>query len=343
MIRICTSLSEAGYTVTLVGREIATSIPLQEEPFKQIRLKCIFNKGKLFYLEYNIKLLFFLLTSKFDMICGIDLDTALPAFLISRIKKKIFVHDAHEYFTEMEEVTNRPIVKSIWKSIERFFVPKTKYIYTVNESLAKIFKDEYKVQIQVIKNAPVLKPIETIEKEEKYIIYQGAMNIGRGLEEMMEAMTHFDTKFYICGDGYLYSKLIRLREKYGVKEKVEFLGNLEPEKLENYTQKATFGINVLENQGLNHYYSLANKFFDYIHAGIPQITSDFPEYRRVNEEFEVALLIDFNLKNIIDAMEQLLNDNSLNDKLSQNCLAAREIYNWQNEEQKLLEFYSSIE
>jgi len=100
MIRICKSLVRNNYDVLLVGRKLPHSKPLQTQSFQQKRLHCFFQKGKFFYLEYNLRLLFFLWKKKFDGVCAIDLDTILPAFYISKWKGKKMIYDAHEYFTE---------------------------------------------------------------------------------------------------------------------------------------------------------------------------------------------------------------------------------------------------
>ena len=87
MIRICSSLAVAGYQVVLVGRKLKSSLPLVEKPYSTKRILCFFEKGKLFYAEYNIRLFFFLLFKKMDCICAIDLDTILPCYYISVVKK----------------------------------------------------------------------------------------------------------------------------------------------------------------------------------------------------------------------------------------------------------------
>src|SRR6476661_6581441 len=84
MIRICTSLSNAGYHVTLVGRRHGHSKKLIQRAFQQKRLFCFFEKGKLFYIEYAIRLFVFLLFKKFDLIGAIDLDTIVPCYLVSK-------------------------------------------------------------------------------------------------------------------------------------------------------------------------------------------------------------------------------------------------------------------
>src|ERR1043165_6168432 len=118
MHRICNSLVNDGYDVLLIGRKLSrrgpfgkSSIPLQQEKFKQQRLNVFFSRGKLFYLEYNICLFFVLLFKRFDIVCGIDLDTILPCYFISKIKNKKCVYDAHELFPEVPEVIRRPSIQ----------------------------------------------------------------------------------------------------------------------------------------------------------------------------------------------------------------------------------------
>lgn len=144
MHRICTSLATHGYDVTLIGCLRKRSIPLQKENYQQKRLSLFFQKGFLFYAEYNIRLFFYLLFKKADLLCAIDLDTILPCLYISRLKKIRRVYDAHELFTEQNELVRRPSVQKIWLGIERKAVPKFVKGYTVCSSIADFF--EKKIQ-----------------------------------------------------------------------------------------------------------------------------------------------------------------------------------------------------
>ena len=123
MQRICTSLVAAGHRVVLVGRCMKGSSALPTQSFEQKRLRLLFGKGKLFYIEYNIRLFLFLLAKKMDAVCAIDLDTILPCLYISRLKKIPRVYDAHELFTEMKEVVTRPKIHRFWLWAERKSVP----------------------------------------------------------------------------------------------------------------------------------------------------------------------------------------------------------------------------
>ena len=123
MIRICTSLASAGFSVTLVGREDRGSLPLALRPYRQHRLKMWTRRGKLFYLEYHFRLFFYLLGRKMDVLCAVDLDSILPCYFVSQLRRIPRLYDAHELFCEMKEVVSRPFIHRVWKAVERFAVP----------------------------------------------------------------------------------------------------------------------------------------------------------------------------------------------------------------------------
>jgi len=342
MHRICTSLANDGYHVTLIGRKLKTSLPLTEKPFQQKRLPCLSNKGFLFYAEFNLRLFFFLLFSKADAICAIDLDTILPCLVVSRWKRIPRIYDAHEYFTELKEVHSRPAIKKVWKWIEKISVPHYQYGYTVSNGIADQFKNEYNRNYKVIRNMPLLQQIRSTSEKEKKLLYQGVVNEARGFEYLIPAMKNIPYKLVICGDGNFMPQLKQLIAKNNVEDKVELKGMLLPDALWKETQEATLGIALAEKEGLNQFMALPNKFFDYIHAALPQIAMNYPEYRKVNDRFKVAVLInDLRIESIIDAINQTMTNEDLLHELKTNCLKARTVYNWETEEKELINFYHS--
>ncbi|HEX6193128.1 MAG TPA: glycosyltransferase [Chitinophagaceae bacterium] len=343
MQRICTSLAKHGYKVTLVGRQLPGSRPLRAESYHQKRIYCLFTKGKLFYGEYNTRLFFYLLFQKMDAICAIDLDTIIPCLRISKWKKIPRVYDAHEIFTEMKEVLSRPAIYKIWKQIEEYCVPRFKKGYTVSQPIAEEFRRRYAVNYEVIRNMPVLKDLSQVMPKEKFLLYQGAVNEARGFEYLIPAMKLVNCKLVICGDGNYMQQLQMLIRTHQVENKVELKGMLLPDDLWQVSQQAYIGIAIPEREGMNQYLALTNKFFDYIHAGLPQVTMNFPEYRKINQEYEVAVLLDEHAPNVIaSAINNLLVNDVVYSRLKQNCLKARLVFNWQGEEKKLIAFYQSV-
>ncbi len=343
MIRICSSLANAGHNVELTGRKLKSSLPLAPRSFQQKRLTCFFEKGKLFYAEYNMRLFFYLLFKKADCLCAIDLDTILPVLFCSKIKKIKRVYDAHELFCEMKEIVTRPKIYSVWKKIEEFSVPKFEYGYTVNRPIAREFKKMYGVDYAIIRSIALKQEYEPINKTEEFILYQGAVNEGRSFETLIPAMQRVNAQLVIVGDGNFYDQAKALVKENILDDKIIFKGKMEPGVLNNFTKEASIGITLFDDKGLSNYYSLANRFFDYIQAAIPQLCVNYPAYEEINNEFEVAVLIDdLSSANIAANLNRLLEDKDLYDRLQQNCLEAREVYNWQNEEKKLIEFYKKL-
>lgn len=345
MQRICTSLADAGYDVLLIGRKRRGSKSLQQTVYKQDRLSGFFNKGKLFYVEFNIRLFFYLLFKKCDIICAIDMDTLLPVFLAGKIKGKKVVFDAHEYFSEVPELIGRPLTKSIWRKIELLLIPQIQYAYTVSETLAKVFKEKYGTEFKVIRNLPVYKEeqLPDPDNKEKVLLYQGALNKGRGLEQMIFAMKNIDAILWLAGEGDLSEELRELVKNEGLGEKVKFLGYVLPADLKELTKNAWLGINLLDNISLSYYYSLANKTFDYIHAGVPVFNMNFPEYRNLNNKYKTGILLDkLDNDKIADAINNLFKMSDLYHVMVNNCLTAAKELNWQEEKKKLTEFYNNV-
>ena len=343
MHRICGSLAGAGYEVTLVGRELPGSPPLDKKNFRQVRLKCWNQKGKLFYAEYNLRLYYYLQRQAMDGICAVDLDTIIPCLRVSRKKKIPRIYDAHEFFTEMKEVRTRPLVHKSWLRLEQSTVPQFKHAYTVSEGLAEAFRKRYGVSFHTIRNLPLLRPLPPAGPPEKFILYQGAVNEARSFETLVPAMKEVDARLVICGDGNFMDQLKQLVKDHGMEHRIELKGMLMPEQLREVAGRARVGLCLSEKEGLNQYLALPNKFLDNIHAALPQVAMNFPEYRKINNRFRVALLIDdTDPPTISAALNKLLHDDVLNAELRTNALRAREELNWQHEEKKLIEFYQRI-
>jgi len=342
MHRIAGTLSRNGYQVLLVGRTRKDSIPLSNQSFDQKRLSCFWEKGILFYIEYNIRLLFFLLFHKADIVCAIDLDTILPCYFSSVIKKQIRVYDAHELFTEQYEIVRRPFIQNCWLWIERFAVKRFKKGYTVNQFIANWLQQQYGIQYDIIRNLPIAYPLNHTEPGD-YILYQGSVNEGRCFDTLIPAMQQVNAKLVICGKGNYFEQTKALIHEHQLEHKIELRGYIPPQELSNITQKAVIGLTLFDQKGLNQYQSLANRFFDYMMAGIPQLCVNYPEYRLINDKFGFAQLIGAtDSDTIARELNKLLTDTVLYNTLQQNALKARSVLNWEQESQKLIRFYEDL-
>ena len=281
--KVANSLTKSGFEVLLVGRKLKNS-PKIIRNYKIKRLKLLFKKSALFYAELNFRLFFFLLFHKTNIFLSNDLDTLLPNFLVSRIKNVKLVYDSHELFTEVPELINRPKTQKIWLKIEQKILPKIRYSYTVCQSIADYYQQKYNIKMGVVRNIPICRkmPKNLKENTHKIIIYQGAINIGRGLKEAIEAMQYLnDFELWIIGSGDIENELKLRTKELNLPEKVKFLGRKNIEQLPEYTIQADLGISIEKNLGLNYYYALPNKIFDYIQAEIPVLCSNLPEMSNI--------------------------------------------------------------
>ena len=348
MQRICTSLQNNKFKVQLVGRTLKNSVDLQQMAYQQYRFKCIFNKGFLFYAEYNIRLFIYLLFQSFDIVCGCDLDTLPATFLAAKIKRKKITYDAHEFFTESPELIGRPFIQSIWLFVEKLLVPKVDAVYTVTKSIAKLYNEKYPVSCSVILNMPLKNKIKNTtqhtNQQTPILLYQGAVNIGRGLNEMLLAMLKIEgAEFHIVGGGDEFENIKQHISELHLENKVKLLGKKTPAELRQLTQQAYIGINLLENRGLSYYYSLGNKTFDYIHAAVPQVMIGFPEYIALNKQYNIGVLVhELNMENVYAAITQLLIDKKLYKQLQINCEKTRNSLCWEKEEPKLIAIYNAL-
>jgi glycosyltransferase involved in cell wall biosynthesis len=362
MQRICSTLTTEGYQIQLVGRALQSSLPFDNQHFTSHRFRLLFNKGKLFYIEYNIRLFFWLLVQRFDVVCGIDLDSILPCYFVAILRGKKCVYDAHELYSETPEVIRRPMIKKMWLAVEKFIVPRVKYRYTVSQSVADEFEKRYGTKFELIRNLPFLSekgkvisdkgkvvseklhsPLITFHSSliTQIILYQGNLNEGRGLEVSVEAMQYLENaELWIVGDGDLMSILRGMVADLKLENKVKFWGYVEPKNLPAITEQATVGLNIAEGKSLSYQFSLSNKTTDYIQSGLPQIFINFIEFQRINDEYEVGIVIDnIEVDALVAALKNLFDNPELYKTLKANCFEAAKVLNWENEKVKLIDFY----
>ncbi|MGE0020671.1 MAG: glycosyltransferase [Draconibacterium sp.] len=344
--KYCSTLHNMGFQVLLVGRKLKNSQPLLPRVYETKRFSLFFNKGPLFYAEFNYRLYLFLLFSKSDVLLANDLD-ALPAnFLASKVKRIPLVYDSHEYFTEVPELVDRPRVKKIWEWLEKKMVPRLKYATTVCNSIAEIYTEKYGAPFQVVRNLPfaaVHQPEKTkTAQDEKIILYQGAVNIGRGLEQVIHAMHYIENaRLIIAGDGDIKSQLEALVQVENLQNKIEFTGRLTIDELAQLTPTADLGLSVEEDFGLNYRFALPNKLFDYIQSNVPVLVSNLPEMTAVVNHFQVGEITDsldpvFLAAKISDALE---NTEKRKFWMANLPKAAAELA-WENEERVICEIFS---
>lgn len=347
------TLKENGYDVLVIGRRLGNSLPLDVRPYKTKRIRLFIDKGFIFYSVFNKILFWYLLLSKADILLSNDLDTLLPNYLVSKIKRKKLVYDSHEYFTEVPELVNRPLKQKIWLWIEKFIFPKLRNVMTVNKSIADIYSAKYNVNVAVIRNLP-FKRMEDVQPpsrnewglplNEKIFLFQGSgINVDRGAEEAIEAIKIVDGAVLLfIGGGDVIESLRRRVNDQNLNSKVFFIPKQPIKDLIRLTAMADIGLTLDKNTNLNYKFSLPNKIFDYIQAGIPVLASDLIEVKSIVEKYDVGLITaEVSPLSIAATMNAMISDSIRFERWKRNLNIAAADLSWENERQKFISIFEN--
>ncbi|MCP4312191.1 MAG: glycosyltransferase family 4 protein [Bacteroidetes bacterium] len=294
--RVANMLVYQGMDVTCIGRRWKWSPEVEVQQFKVRRFSMLINKGPLFYAFFTMRLFLYLIFApRPSLFIANDLDTLPAVFLAAKIRGVILIYDSHEFFTQVPELIDRKLVQSVWKWIESRLLPRLDHAITVSYPIATIYRRIYGTRFKVVRNVPGRRS-GIMEKdmpgERAMIIYQGALNVGRGLELMIHTMKQLEeVTFVIAGTGDIDQELKELVEAEGVSERVVFAGRLNPTELVHLTSSARLGISLEEDLGRNYRYALPNKIFDYIQCRIPVLCSSLPEMAKIVESYGIGVAI----------------------------------------------------
>ena len=353
VLKMAEVVSQLGADVTIIGRKMGSCCETDNIQFKTMRFSMLYRRGFLFYAFFNFRLFFFLLFHRFDILVANDLDTLLPNFIVSRLKRLTLVFDSHEYFTGVPELERRPFIRWLWKTIEKNILPGLKYTITVSDSIAGQYSLEYGISPLVIKNcsksaADIIQYSREelgINPDHLLLVLQGTgINIERGAEELIEScLLNENHSLLIVGTGDIVPVLKDKVKKYNLSGRIKFFPKVPWEEMMRFTKTADAGVSLDKNISINQRFSLPNKIFDYISAGIPVIAGDLREVTKIITDFDCGIVVPEITPGEISKTVRLLHGNrELLRKLKQNARKASEIINWNRESEKVSTFYESI-
>jgi len=340
--KITLTLIELGYSVVQTGRNYPAAGNKINRPGKQKLFKLPVNKGPFFYIFINVYTFFFLLFYQYDLIWAVDMDTLPGAKTAALFRKKPIVFDGHEFFSESPELQNRKKIKKVWHLLEKAFLPGCDAYFTVSPGLVKLYKKIFNIDFKLLRNLPLKKeviPTPLKGGNPKVILYQGALNAGRGIAQTIEALTFLpaEYRFVIVGRGDCSDELKEMSHKLKLEERVDFIGAVPFEELYKYQENALVGICIHEDLGLNYYYSLPNRLFDFMQAGIPVLASEFPDMAEIVRDYETGLIINtLEPEKVAEALKEVCENASLRQKWQKTIPRAAERFTWNNEK-KIME------
>jgi glycosyltransferase involved in cell wall biosynthesis len=264
----------------------------------------------------------------------------------------------------MAGMDEKPFRRNIWKYIEARIFARLKYMYTVSDSIRNLYQKIYHEKLFVVRNLPLKNPDnpkltaeelnllqameEKIPTNKHLLIFQGAgINESRGAEELVLSMNFLEASDYhlmIIGGGDVFSKLEKMVEQYQLQEKISLIPKLPFSLLGYFTRKAHLGISIDKSSVLNHKYSLPNKLFEYLHAGVPVLASRLIEQERIINQFEVGAFIeDYKPENIAAKIKEIFASPEQLNRWKQNTCKVRDTLNWENESKIVIDIFKQVE
>jgi len=277
-------------------------------------------------------------------------------------RKAKLIFDAHEIpshdFAESRfPKFLHPLVIFVVRMFVKFFLLFTDQIVLAKKTAALDFAKTRVPQVLVqnftdltCQNEDVLKPANSNEDWIK-VVHLGAINRVRGWPQMLDAVAaaknkkiflHVIGKF---GDNSDDEFLARVKE-LGLEDRVRFDSWIPYDEVYDALLSCDVGIILFQPVMLNFTHALPHKLFDYMLAKLPVIVPDFAiEVRDIVKDSEAGFLVDpTNIDEVAGVLDQLADDKALRETMGENGYnAVFETYNWQNEEQRLIDMYRAIE
>ena len=338
------ALQQAGCEVVVVGRRLPSS-PEVEAPWRLVRMPLRHRRGWRFYAELNRRLCSTMLRERPDVVWANDTDTLAGCAVAARRLGCRLVMDAHELFPEVPEVQHRPLVQWVWRAIERRYMPRCDARLTVCQSIADYYRDRYGLAMTVVRNLPALRsplsalhsPLSTLRSPLSTLLYQGAVNLGRGVDWAIDALEYLpQCRLVVAGRGDLLQAMQAYAAAKPWADRVLFLGHVPPADLDALTCQADVGLVMLDDLGLSYHYALPNRIGDFVAAGVPMVVSDLPEMAAVVRRFGVGEVIErqpgAEARALARAVERVLARQWTDSDFD----AARRDMDWEREKQKLL-------
>ena len=345
----CKSLAKAGYEVTLV---VVNGESFEEDGVKVIGVPCHFS-GRLQRFQKAAKAAYQI---------AVKIDAGIyhfhdPEFLPYAVKlagkgKKV-LYDVHEDLPRQMLSKHwipkpvRKVMAFLTENWENRHSKKMTHIITATDFIRDRFL-KLNTDVTPVKNFPVLpehEPEFNWNKKQNKISYVGSIAGVRGISELIRALSicKADITLNLAGT---FSPPSYKNELAGEKgwDRVNVVGYAGRDKVKELLGRSFAGMVTL-HPIINYLDALPVKMFEYMAAGIPVIASDFPLWRQIVDDAECGICVDpLKPEAIAEAIDFLnLNPEKAETMGKRGQHAVYRKYNWQKEEKKLLEVYSTLE
>jgi glycosyltransferase involved in cell wall biosynthesis len=314
-------------------------------------ISVFYRGGPLKFISINVQLVALLFARSYDLIHCHDLWVLPAAACAAWLRRSVLVYDAHEYYAGLEIFSKKRLSRLIWLLAERIAVQQVQVLVTVSEKLGERYHHRYPAlrQIEIIRNLPCAEHVGTyvtpgvIKKNgHKIIIYQGHFKPGRGLKNLIQAVAMTgNVHLLLIGNGELEPVLKNMVRTEKLEDRIFFHDFIPMVELISVSAQGDLGAVLFEPTSLNYAAALPNKFFEYIMAGLPVLSSNIETFTYYIDKYDFGLTVDpSDIAAISRTITRMISDEEQLKKWKNNALKAAQELNWENEEKKLLKIYA---
>jgi glycosyltransferase involved in cell wall biosynthesis len=139
------------------------------------------------------------------------------------------------------------------------------------------------------------------------------------------------------GSGDVFPTLQKIIKEKNLQDKVIFKPKMQFADLRQYTMNSDLGLAIDKDTNLNYHFSLPNKLFDYIHSGIPTLSSGLIELKQIIDKYDIGYYIqNHEPKHIASVITTIFSDKNRYNTVKQNTGLAKEELCWEKEEKVLM-------
>lgn len=258
---------------------------------------------------YDFKLISAAISAHADVIHANDLDTLAVSWAAARLGGSRLVYDSHELWLGSARYLRETGAAGRLRDrlTERLLIGAADAVIAVTRGRGEVMKTMYP-RIRgpwIVENCPhptdetaptgLLRSRLGIGPDTVLVLYQGIIAWERGIEQLLDAaplLRGTGVRIAIVGHDVTGGTLPARAASPELGGLVDILPPVPSEKLPELTADADAGLILFRNTCLNHYYSLPNKLYEYMMAGVPIIASDLPEIARVIREYDIGRLVD---------------------------------------------------
>lgn len=317
---------------------------------------------------------------RYEVVHAHDYNTLLLGWMLARLWKAKLVYDSHELWQsvfqfEREQFSRATHLKPAKiarklrnldrvSQMEKWLLARCDAIISVNETLCRMLVEQAgpqtlpAVSVRNISNYFTLDGLNCNRFHEHFnlpantriLLYQGDIKPTRGIRELLEAMERLTIPNLILilmgpiPDLHYEQQLKqRIQESERLKDRVFHKERVARNELLSWTASADLGIAPILNARESYYYCLPNKLFEYIQAGVPCATSNFPEMKKVIEDYNVGFTFEpTNPEEMAQKLTEFFADPKIAEQYKRNVLKAKPELSWENEQDRLLELYQQL-